>query len=146
MTRTFRVLLGALLLLIATGCASMRLRDAIDTVNGAQIFLAAANATLSDAHRSARDAAVAAAPDEPAARKALATVHGRYLVGWQAYEAARFAWLGAASAVRAAQALDAAGGDYEPRDVGLALLELGAAYEAFRRAALTLRAQAPVLP
>lgn len=145
MTRTFRALLGSLLLLIATGCAA-RLDAAIASVNGAQAFLSAANTTLAEAHRSARDAAVAAAPDEPAARKALATVHGRYLVGWQAYEAARFAWLGAASAVRAAQALDAAGGDYEPRDVSLALLELGAAYEAFRRAALTLRAQAPVLP
>jgi hypothetical protein len=141
----FRALaLGALLLFIS-GCAG-RLDAAIGVVNGSRAFLAEANTALAAAHRSTRDAAVEAAPDEPAARKALAAVHGRFLIAWQAYEAARFAWLGAAASVRAAQAIEVAGGDYEPRDVSLALLELGAAYEAFRRAALSLRVPAPVLP
>lgn len=134
-----------LALLLLTGCAG-RLDGAIGALNGSQAFLTIANDTLASAHRSTRDAAVTAAPDEPSARKALAAVHARYLVAWQAYESARFAWLGAAASVRAAQAIEAAGGDYEPRDVSLALLELGAAYEAFRRAAIAMRVQTPRLP
>lgn len=145
MHRTFRALtLGALFLFI-TGCAG-RLDAAIGVVNGSREFLAVANDTLAAAHRSARDAAVAEAPDKSIALRVLAEVHGRFLRAWQTYEAARFAWLGAASSVRAAQAIEVAGGDYEPRDVSLALLELGAAYEAFRRAALALQVKAPVLP
>lgn len=145
MLRPLRTLALGALLLVITGCAG-RLDRAVGAVNGAQAFLSAANDGIAAAHRSARDAAVTSAPDEAAARKAIATVHARFLVAWQAYEAARFAWIGAASSVRAAQAIDAAGGDYDPRDVSLALLELGAAYEAFRRAALALAVKAPVLP
>lgn len=145
MLRPVRALaLGALLFLVA-GCAG-RLDAAIGVVNGSREFLAVANDTLAAAHRSTRDTAVSEAPDEASARKALAEVHGRFFRAWQAYEAARFAWLGAASSVRAAQAIEVAGGDYEPRDVSLALLELGAAYEAFRRAAIALQVKAPVLP
>ncbi len=136
--------IGALFLLLA-GCAG-RLDAAVGAVNGSRAFLAESNATLASVHRSTRDAAVAAAPDEPPARRSLAEVHARFLVAWQAYESARFAWLGAAASVRAAQAIEVAGGNYEPRDVSLALLELGAAYEAFRRAAMSLRAQAPEAP
>lgn len=144
MLRTFRALaIGALLFI--TGCAS-RLDGAIAAMNGAQVFLTQANETLAAAHRSARDAAVAAARDEAAALKSLAEVHGRYLIGWRGYEAVRLVWIGSAATIRAAQAIELAGGDYESRDVSLALLELGAAYEAFRRAALALQVKAPVLP
>jgi hypothetical protein len=145
MLPTIRALLFGALLIITTGCAS-RLDASVAAVNGAQAFLAHANDTLAGAHRSTRDAAVAAAPDEPAARKALVAVHARFLAAWRAYDAARFGWLGAAASVRAAQAIEAAGGDHEPRSVSLALLELGAAYEAFRAAALALAVKAPVLP
>jgi hypothetical protein len=145
MLPTIRALLFGVLFLITTGCAS-RLDASIAAVNGAQAFLSHANDTLAASHRSTRDAAVAAAPDEPAARKALAEVHARFLRAWQAYDVARFAWLGSAASVRAAQAIEAAGGDHEPRSVSLALLELGAAYEAFRAAALALAVKAPVLP
>jgi hypothetical protein len=145
MLPTIRALVMGALLIITTGCAS-RLDASIAAVNGAQAFLAHANDTLAASHRSARDTAVAAAPDEPAALRLLAEVHARYLRAWQAYDAARFAWLGSAASVRAAQAIEAAGGDHEPRAVSLALLELGAAYEAFRAAALALAVKAPVLP
>lgn len=145
MLPTIRALLFGVLFLVTTGCAG-RLDAAIGAVNGAQSFLVHANDTLAASHRFARDSAAATAPDKPIALRLLADVHARYLRAWQAYDAARFAWLGTAASVRAAQAIELAGGDYDPRAVQLALLELGAAYEAFRAAALALRVKAPVLP
>jgi hypothetical protein len=145
MPLTFRALALGALLLIVSGCAG-RLDAAIGVVNGSREFLAAANDGIAVAQRAARDAAIAAAPDAETARRDVAAAHARALVVWTAYERARYVWIGAAASIRAAQAIDAAGGDYEPRDVSLALLELGAAYEAFRRAALSLAVKAPVLP
>jgi hypothetical protein len=145
MLHAIRALTMSVLLLITTGCAG-RLDAAIGAVNGAQSFLTHANDALAASHRSARDNAAAAAADKPLALRLLAEVHARYLRAWQAYDAARFAWLGTAASVRAAQAIELAGGDHEPRAVSLALLELGAAYEAFRAAALALAVKAPVLP
>lgn len=145
MLQTFRAAALAVLLLIATGCAS-RLDGAVLALNGAQSFIAHANDALAASHRAARDAAADTAPDVEAARRALAEVHARYLIGWRGYEAVRMAWIATAATVRAAQAIELAGGDHDPHAVTLALLELGAAYEAFRRAALALAVKAQALP
>jgi hypothetical protein len=138
--------LGALFaLLFLLGCAG-RLDGAVQAANAARLFLAEANVALGEVHRSARDAAVSAAPDEETARRSAAEVHRTLLPLWQAYEVARFAWLGSASTIRAAQALDLAGVRYDGEAVTAALLQLGAAYEAFRRAAMAARVAVPVLP
>jgi len=130
----------AALAMLLTGCGAGRLDDARAALRTAHAVLEDTSVALAAAHRSARDRAVAQAPDEAAARAAVAEVHARYLPAWEAYDAARAAWIGAEASVRAAELAELAGRDPDPAVLSSTIQQLAAAYEAFRRAAMELAA------
>jgi hypothetical protein len=100
-------LLVALLVVLAAGCAGP-LDASVRTVNAAQPVLAGAHEALRETHERAAKRAVDVARTEAQARCLAERVHASFDPAWDAYAAARLAWLSAHAAVIAAQATEAA--------------------------------------
>lgn len=120
------------LLLLGTPACSHPLDTAILAANGTKAFLASAHDTLADLHRSMRDHAVELSDTEVAASIAARDVHTRFRPAWDAYDDARTAWILAAAAIDAAQALEAAGEDPDEPAIRDALLQVASAVDTFR--------------
>lgn len=121
-------LVGAML--IAAGC-TRPLSVAVHVANTAAVGLKATHGGIAAASRSAQRAAarrVVGERDDPSVRAEQvdrATEAGRrYRPAWNAYDAARAAWIAVADGIRMAQQVEAAGGEPDVQLVAALLVVL----------------------
>ncbi len=143
-----RLLLAAMLVILASGCDSRALTgavadatakldpldNAVRGINASQIALAAQHEALTigqtTAERIAVESAVASGGSEADARANVAKVRPAFVKAWDAYAAAREAWMKAHAAATAAVALRAAGKSPDVAHVLAAVAALAVAWDA----------------
>lgn len=106
--------IGVGMLLLATaavgasaGCAAS-LDGVVVALDGTQQALTASQDVILERLAAARKQAVDASPDKASAQKAVAAVEAKFAPAWEAYKAARLAWLEASRLTVAAQNASAA--------------------------------------
>lgn len=130
-----------LLLVALTGCSSV-LGDATRAVNAAGDFIEGAHAPLKDQHQRTELRCVETAQERSEAEACIEGVRDRYVPAWDAYDAAREAWLLAAAVIREAELLR----QDVPANLVPALARLAGAVGRFREAIERARHPVQVLP
>lgn len=130
--------LAPFVLVAALACGSA-IGAAKRTVNATAAAGTVAAQAIGAADLEAQQRAVEAATSEEEARAEVAAIRARFGPVWAAYQRYRAVWIAAAAAVRAAEAADAVGQQYDEAAIVRLLAELGAAQAALNEALAKLR-------